>query len=1368
MARFWSPSARTKRFLWIFGWILAGLLTLTAGLAGVALVMMTGQSGRDITLQLLNDRQISRYGTLQASGLTGNVLDDLSIDLLTLSDEDGVWLEIRDARLDWSLLPALSRRIEIETLTADQVIIHRRPVLSPPRPSSSSPRFQISVDRLDISAIEISETLPAGPAILTTTGELSRQNRGWTFNLDLERTDAPGDELFISGNLGETLLLDARLDASRDGPLASLLRVEGHQLTVLAQLSGPREAGGGPLSVQLDNQTIVQGDLSWDQVQTTLSAQLNIAPWPGLNTVAALLDGPAEVNVTVPLGEGRGFRPTLTALTGQVESPGLSAELQRQSATETSITLTRAGPALGALTGGSVTTQDLEFTGLLNHGDGLHLSGDLSIRDLSAPSYTAQTVTGTMDLTGPFSELTIETDLSTTGSRIGVERLQPHLGSRPDITTTLVYRSQTRELDILGLDLRGPDTRLQGEGRYAIRDERLEASLSLSNLSLADLHESLSGVSDADATLSGQIRGPLDIALSAELRSLDGRLADGLGATASLSADGRWNGGSNVQINALDVSSPVTTASLSALNNEQGWAANGQILWAGKMPVAAISMGGQARIDFEASADDGVLFARTQIQTGALSAGPVSLSDPLLRLELGGPLSDLSGDWRLTALENDRPVDLVGSVSRADDALSLQSITGEAFGVDLDAALTLGAQESRVRLAAAPQSGFGRISIDGRLGGDTFTLEARVEDLVGGDLNYLDDLTLTASGPRSDIQLQATASGAYGARFSLDLTGSASLTDPVTLLLMPRGEYGETRITERSRISVERQDGNLEARALLGLDDGVFDLALSSLEGTPITITAELEDVPAALLSYRQNRAPALGTLNGNGELVLDPEGWSGSVDISGRDLRPAGSQDDIPLAGRVSVSVNESTTQLNASVSSEALNGEASLSLASGVVTGFSDIMRAENAVTGQFSLEGQITPLAAFHIDEDRVISGQMEASAVLGGAIGSPDFNGSLQLRDAGLQDYALGLALVDISGEARFTDSGLVLDSLSGRGRDRGTFSATGRLDYVNSALSGTVDLTYERLQALDREDISVVADGNVQVQLQGRTIRVTGESVIERAEIRPPEAREQAIVEIAVDEINVPGDLRQTETDGAGTRFDIELDYRVEAPTRLFVRGPQFDTDWSMDMRVSGSPDNLILRGNANLLRGRANFLGRPFQFREGIVTFAGDPLDTRLNITAVRLAQDIEALLRVTGTVRNPQINLTSSPSLPQDEIAARILFGQGAGNLTGLQAAQMAAALSSVAGGVDPFASVREATGLDQLSLGSNAEGQTVVSGGRYLTEDVYLELEGTGGGAAPTTRIEWFLGRGLTLESELVGDGEGALALSWRIQYD
>jgi len=181
------------------------------------------------------------------------------------------------------------------------------------------------------------------------------------------------------------------------------------------------------------------------------------------------------------------------------------------------------------------------------------------------------------------------------------------------------------------------------------------------------------------------------------------------------------------------------------------------------------------------------------------------------------------------------------------------------------------------------------------------------------------------------------------------------------------------------------------------------------------------------------------------------------------------------------------------------------------------------------------------------------------------------------------------------------------------------------------------------------------------------------------------------------------------------------------------------------------------------------FAGKRFEFDErGVVQLSTSPQNIRLNLTATRDDPALTAVIRVSGTAAKPSIRLTSTPALPDDEVLSQVLFGRSASQLSTIEAAQLAAALSSLAGGggFDIVGNLREFAGLDRLSLGGNEVSGVTVAGGKYLTDDVYLEIIG-GGRAGATAQVEWQVRRNLSIISRLTGEGDSRLAVRWRRDY-
>jgi len=167
-----------------------------------------------------------------------------------------------------------------------------------------------------------------------------------------------------------------------------------------------------------------------------------------------------------------------------------------------------------------------------------------------------------------------------------------------------------------------------------------------------------------------------------------------------------------------------------------------------------------------------------------------------------------------------------------------------------------------------------------------------------------------------------------------------------------------------------------------------------------------------------------------------------------------------------------------------------------------------------------------------------------------------------------------------------------------------------------------------------------------------------------------------------------------------------------------------------------------------------------FDFTRGRVTFDGvgisNRIDPTLDLTAENTSGGITARVTVTGYASAPKIELSSTPTLPQDEILARMLFQRSAAQLSALELAQLAeiaVSLASGGSGFDPLGSIRRTLGLSRLSIGSTGApavtagtgtaGQatpgTAVEAGTYVLRNVYVGArQGLQGGTQAEVQVD------------------------------
>ncbi len=243
---------------------------------------------------------------------------------------------------------------------------------------------------------------------------------------------------------------------------------------------------------------------------------------------------------------------------------------------------------------------------------------------------------------------------------------------------------------------------------------------------------------------------------------------------------------------------------------------------------------------------------------------------------------------------------------------------------------------------------------------------------------------------------------------------------------------------------------------------------------------------------------------------------------------------------------------------------------------------------------------------------------------------------------------------------------------------------------------------------------------------------------------------------------------------AGKMLVIGLDVAVQAPQEILVQGRGLDAEMGGELHLGGTSDSPLVTGGFDLQRGSFALASNRLNFTAGRVSFNGaglrNKIDPTLDFTAQTTLSDTTATLRITGLADSPQFEFTSSPALPQDEIMARLLFGTNAAQLSGLQLAQIGAALASLSGvggdgGLNPLVKLQRTLGLDRLTVGAGRTGTTAgtensgasIEAGRYISKRVYVEAKQTTAGASQL-EADVDLTRHLKLQTRL-GNGTASV---------
>jgi translocation and assembly module TamB len=390
-------------------------------------------------------------------------------------------------------------------------------------------------------------------------------------------------------------------------------------------------------------------------------------------------------------------------------------------------------------------------------------------------------------------------------------------------------------------------------------------------------------------------------------------------------------------------------------------------------------------------------------------------------------------------------------------------------------------------------------------------------------------------------------------------------------------------------------------------------------------------------------------------------------------------------------------------------------------------------------------LTLLDPFLAVAGRRMRGTFTFDTSIGGTPAAPRVTGGGQLANGEIQDYARGFRLNDIAATVAADGTRIRLTQLTGRA-GKGIISGSGSIDLAapNMPVNMIVDMKDARPIASDL--ITANLSGNLKLTGHIKTLTtLSGQVQVTGGEINLPE---NFPPEVAVLNVRRRGQPPPPPPSAGRTALDIAM--RTTGP--IFVRGHGMEADMGGSIRVGGTTTAPMIDGGFRMNRGSYSVAGQTLKFTTGRVRFDGvgvrGRLDPTLEFAAQTVSGGVTATLAVDGYASAPKITLSSSPSLPQDEVLAHLLFQQSVKQLTPLQLASIAQAVATmggIGGGFNPLGTVRRTLGLDRLSVGSanggatGTQSQTTVEAGRYVARNVYVGVkQNLSGGTQTQVQID------------------------------
>ncbi|MBB1498532.1 translocation/assembly module TamB domain-containing protein [Paracoccus sp. MC1862] len=1122
------------------------------------------------------ERNLSDAGRqVEIRGFQGALSSRATFEELTIADDEGVWITIRNGAIQWNRSALFARRIDIQELSAGEIIIPRLPGGGESGPTAEAREFAlptlpvgINIARLSAARVALGEPIIGEAAVVSVDGSMNLAGGEGAAQLTINRVDGKRGVFAVDASYSNettVLRLDLRLDEDAGGLFANLVELHDRP-AVQAEIrgEGPLRDFSAGLRLATDGQDRVTG-------RASAHAEPGQDGTPGTafrlelsGDVASLLPPEnraffgAQSQLLAEGWRGENGRLSIPALLIDTESLNLTGSVTTndQGAPQSVVLLMTLGEDAGATTlparlplrGEPIDVQsgNLQISYDAAQSDAWTLNG--RIRDVTRGANRI----GALTLNGGGSVVMENGGLEAVLGRIGFGAeglalsdagVQAALGSSISGETGFDF-TPGNALELAGFSLSGRDYGLGGE----ILIDGLQSGITVSG-TLDAAYEDASHLSAlAGRPLSGQV--------SAEVSGLYTLLTRGFDAEITL--NGMDVTVDQEQLDRLLAGDISITAS--ARRDETGieirdFSVDSQRLTGqamGLISSTATDLRATLRLASLTDADPamaGGLEAEATV-TGAPGARRVSVSGMATDLVLGISELDaaLQGQTELTAVAQERDGSFVIDSFRLANPQIVVEGAGS-FGEVLDAALEVEVPSLtalRPEMSGAVQA-TGRVST--RDGARAIEITGTGEDLrlgqqdVDGALTGTTEFRLSAEQREGAItindlrlenrQMQAQVAGTLGQNVT-DLSGSAEIR---SLAAFGRGWQGALRVNgslqddgsgvRRLAVDGTGQDLSLGQRNVDGVLAGETRLTVRGTQaGQVFTIEQALVDNPSA-------RADISGTI-GNGSTDVSGEvdlrdlsalgmGWRGSFEAQGRFAEDGTGVRRLVVDG---VANNLSLGQAQADA---ALAGETRLILRGAERDGVLTIEQAvvDNArlnATAQGTLGGGQTDVTA-----------QLRADSLgfLGGGMGGA-LNATARLTDA--------------QGGRRVTAEGSATGLRVGNEQADRLLAGTTQFD-VAALLPARGPVGIERLNA---------RNGQVSISAEGSPAALDVDAALSNLALLVPGLTGPA---------TVSGSVGQT-----GTGYVLDLAATAPGGTRATIAGSAAADFSTADIRVAGISD----------------------------------------------------------------------------------------------------------------------------------------------------------------------------------------------------
>jgi translocation and assembly module TamB len=671
-----------------------------------------------------------------------------------------------------------------------------------------------------------------------------------------------------------------------------------------------------------------------------------------------------------------------------------------------------------------------------------------------------------------------------------------------------------------------------------------------------------------------------------------------------------------------------------------------------------------------------------------------------------------------------------------------------------------------------------RVDVNGFIGGGNSSIQGTVQaqGISYGSL-FIGRLDARANVVNGRGTFSGSLAGRRGSQFQLQVVGDVT---PERIAAAARGNYGGRAITmPRRAVLLKQPDGSWQlqkTQVTFGGGIAIVDGQFGGSAGTQFNLG--LAKMPLSLIDVLGGDLGLGGSISGLVEFRSGPGGVpTGSARVMVTGLTRSGllltsRPVDLALVAQLSPTLLQTRAVLQdkGQILGRLQGRIANLPPGGGLYDRLSagDLL-AQLRYVGPADALWRLAALETFDV------TGTIHVAADVRGSLADPQVRGSVAGDNLRVQSTLTGTDLKQVKGAGSFAGSRLQLTSFSGTTSNGGNVVGSGMVDLagLGPGRGPALDLKIaaNKAEILDLSTMGATVTGPMRIVSNGVGGTIAGRLRVNKAHWRLGAATGASQLPIIkTTDINVPADIAPPRAPGAPWRYLID----ATAPGGIEVDGMGLDSEWSANLVLRGTTADPRIGGVARVVprQGFYDFAGSRFDITRGVIDFnENSPPDPQIDLLAETTAGSLTVQVRVGGSASKPDITFSSTPSMPEEEILAQLLFGGSIANLSGTDALQLGAALSSLRGGagLDPINRLRKAVGLDRLRIvpaDPALNHGTALALGKRFGRRFYVEII-TDGRGYNATSLEFRITSWLSLLGTVSSLGRESVAAAYHKDY-